>query len=177
MINCEIANLQNCKLIHNFCQFAIWKIMPITFEITTPERIVYKDEIDSVTIPTQEGEITVLPNHIPLVGILRAGVLITRKGEEENYLAVSGGFIEVQPENRVIILADTAERAEELTLTAVEEARERARMVLKEKRYIDTTSYTAAAAALERELARLKVIRKKRAKGGGPVISSIETEQ
>jgi F-type H+-transporting ATPase subunit epsilon len=150
--------------------------MPIKFEITTPERTVYKDEIESVTIPTKEGEITVLPNHLPLVAILVPGVLTIRKNGEEEYLAVSGGFVEIQPQSRVIILADTAERAEELTLEAVEAARERARQVLAEKRYADEASYSAAVAALERELARLKVIYKRRTKRG-PSIGSSGTNQ
>lgn len=165
----------------------------IQFEITTPERVVYKDEIDSVTIPTKEGEITVLPNHIPLVAILKPGVLVVRKGEKENYMAVSGGFIEVQSSfakatddklnsasgkqtTRVIILADTADRAEELTLEAVEAAREKARKMLEEKKFIDDVSYNAAAGALERELARLKVVHKHRSHRG-PTISSVETDQ
>ena len=148
----------------------------IHFEITTPERTVYKDEIDSVTIPTQEGEITVLPNHLPIVAVLKPGVLVVRKNKQENFLAVSGGFIEVQPNSRVVILADTAERAEELTLEAVEAARERARRLLEEKRNVDDVAYNAAAAAMERELARLKVVRRRRPRTG-PIISSSETEQ
>ena len=162
----------------------------ITFEIATPERVVYTDEVESITLPTKEGEITVLPNHIPLVSVLVPGALTLRKGGQEQYLAVSGGFIEVQPAQisptekfqsgkpgtRVVVLADTAERAEELTLEAIEKAREDARRVLEEKRTLDEESFTLAAVALERELARLKVARKRRARGG-PVIVGTETEQ
>ncbi|MDP3245098.1 MAG: ATP synthase F1 subunit epsilon [bacterium] len=150
----------------------------LQFEITTPERVVYKEKIDSVTIPTRDGEITVLPNHLPLVSILKPGVLVVRKGGEENFMAVSGGFVEIQPESRVIILADTAERAEELTLEAVEAARERAQKLLEEKRGADEVAYGAAAAALERELARLKVARRHRAGGAkrGPIITGGEME-
>lgn len=136
----------------------------IQFEIATPERIVYKDTLDSLTLPTKDGEITILPGHIPLVSVLAPGVLTARKGGNEEYLAVSGGFIEVQPKNHVVVLADTAERSEELTLEAVEKARDEAERVLKEKRAIDTESFTLAAAALERELARLKVARKRRSR-------------
>ena len=134
----------------------------IQFEITTPERVVYKEAVDSLTLPTREGEITILPQHIPLVAILVPGVITARKGQEEQYLAVSGGFIEVQSNNRVIVLADTAERAEELTEEAVEKARAEAQRVLEEKRSVSTEAFAAAAGALERELARLKVVRKKR---------------
>ncbi|OGL64820.1 ATP synthase F1 subunit epsilon [Candidatus Uhrbacteria bacterium RIFCSPLOWO2_01_FULL_47_24] len=148
----------------------------ITFEIATPERIVYKDTVDSLTLPTKDGEITVLTNHIPLVSALQPGAITVRKGGQEIYMATSGGFIEVQPGNRVVVLADTAERAEELTLAAIEKARADAEKVLKEKRVLDEESFALAAAALERELARLKVARKRHHRGG-PTISSTETGQ
>ena len=136
----------------------------INFEITTPERNVLREEIDSVTIPTREGEITILPGHIALVAILRAGELVVKSGGKESYMAVSGGFIEVQAlpkTTRVIILADTAERAEELSIQAIEEAKERVQRELEEKRNVDDVSAAGAAAALERELARLKVARRR----------------
>ena len=148
----------------------------IAFEIATPERIVYKETVDSLTLPTKDGEITVLPNHIPLVSALQPGAITVRKGKDEQYMAVSGGFIEVQPNNRVVVLADTAERAEELTLAAIEKARAEAERVLHEKRSMDDETFAAAAAGLERELARLKVARKHRPRGG-PAISNTETAQ
>jgi len=134
----------------------------LTFELTTPERIVEKKEVDGATLPTQEGEITVLPGHIPLVGNLRPGVVTLHVGEEREYLAVSGGFIEVQPDGRLIVLADTAERAEELDMEKIEEARERARKALEEKRDMDDVAAAAAISALERELARERTARKYR---------------
>ncbi|MBI2098804.1 F0F1 ATP synthase subunit epsilon [Candidatus Uhrbacteria bacterium] len=141
----------------------------LQFEITTPERIVYRDEVDQITIPTKEGEITVLPNHIPLVSLLSPGALTIKKNKEEVYMATSGGFIEVQPGNKVIVLADTAERSEELDIAAIEAAKERARKVLRETRNVDDVRFADAAAGLERELARLKVARKHR---GGKVFKS-----
>ncbi len=134
--------------------------MSLHFELTTPERIVLKEEYDAATVPTQEGEITVLPGHLPLVANLVPGMITLRKGREESYLAVSGGFVEVQPGSKIIILADTAERAEELDLEKVEAARERAEKVLAEKRSNDDVSAASAIAALERELARARVARK-----------------
>lgn len=131
----------------------------LTLELTTPERIVLKETYDSATIPTKEGEITVLPGHVPLVGTLAPGMITVRKGSEESYLAVSGGFVEVMPYGRVVVLADTAERAEELDLSKVEEAREAARVLLAEGRRADDVATIAAAAALERELARVRVAR------------------
>ena len=101
-----------------------------------------------------------MPGHIPLVANLSPGMITVRKGAQESFLAVSGGFIEVQPGSRIIILADSAERAEELDLAKIEEARTRAERILTEKRHADDVSSAAAVAALERELARIKVARK-----------------
>lgn len=136
----------------------------LTIELTTPERVVFKEPADSLTVPTQDGEITVLPGHRPLVANLLPGMMTVRAKDEESYLAVSGGFIEVQPGGRILILADTAERAEELDLEKVEAARELARTLLTEKRNINEVAAAGAAAALERELARFKVARKYRSR-------------
>lgn len=133
----------------------------ITFELTTPERNVVTEQVDQITLPTKEGEITVLPGHIPLVGVLVSGMATIKKDGEESYLAVSGGFIEVQPGSKVIVLADTAERAEELDVEKIEKAKNAAQRMLEEKREMADVSFADAAATLERELARLKVARKK----------------
>ncbi|MBU0624774.1 ATP synthase F1 subunit epsilon [Patescibacteria group bacterium] len=136
--------------------------MKLIFELTTPERVVEKKEVDGITVPTQAGEITVLPGHIPLVSSLKPGMITLHLERQQEYLAVSGGFLEVQPNGRVILLADSAERAEELDLQKVEEARERARQALEEKRDIDEVAAAAAISALERELARERTARKYR---------------
>lgn len=142
--------------------------MKISFEITTPERIVYKDEVDQITLPTEMGEITILPNHIPLVSVLRPGEMRIIKNGQETVLAVAGGFIEVEPKNRVIVLADNAERVEEINIERAEAARKRAEELMKEKSVQDV-EYTALASQLERELARLRVARKHRGRhAGGP---------
>ncbi len=139
------------------------------FELTTPERIVLKEEVDGVTLPTQEGEITVLANHIPLVANLKPGVATVHRDGRQEYLAVSGGFVEVQPGSKIIVLADTAERAEELDLQKVEEARARAERLLTEKRHADDVSSASAIAALDREMARIKVIQKHRTRRIPPI--------
>lgn len=136
--------------------------MKLSFELTTPERMVLKDSFDAVTIPTQEGEITVLPGHIPLVANLASGVITVINAATEWYIAVSGGFVEVQPGSSVIVLADTAERAEELDYKSVQEARDRAAALLAGKRHADQVATAAAAALLAREMARLKVVEKYR---------------
>lgn len=137
----------------------------IALKVITPERIVYEDEVDSVTAMTESGEITVLPHHVPLVSNLRAGEMRLKKGTEEIFLAASTGFIEVRPGNHVVILADTAERMEELELEAIEAAKEAARKLLEEKRDVDDVAFAHAAAMMERELARYKVASKAKYRG------------
>lgn len=148
----------------------------IIFQITTPEREVYRGEVDQATMPTLEGEITVLPNHSPLVSVLVPGEIRLVEGDNEIGMAVSGGFIEVRPGNNVVVLADTAERAEELDIEKIEAAKKKAEAALAEKREMDEEAFAEAAAALERELARLKVARKKY-RGGPQHIKSSQTDQ
>lgn len=139
----------------------------LQFKIVTPERVVYEDTVDAVILPTVDGEIAILPNHIPLVTLLQAGILRIKKGAEETPLAVSTGVIEVDGK-RVVVLADTAERADELEEEKIEKAREDAKKLMSEKRH-DTEGFADASAALERELARLKVAKRyRRRSGGGP---------
>lgn len=139
----------------------------LQFKIVTPERIVFEDTVDAVILPTVDGEITVLPHHIPLVSLLAAGVLRIKKGAEETPFAVSSGVIEVDGK-RVVVLADTAERADELEEEKIEKARKAAQKLMTEKR-TDTEGFAEASAALERELARLKVARRyRRSRGPNP---------
>lgn len=130
--------------------------------IVTPERIVYEDEVDSVSVMTDMGEVTVLPDHIPLVANLHAGELTLRKRGEIQYLVTSTGFLEVRPDNKLVILADTAERVEELELEKIEVARERAQKLLEVKRHVDDVAFADASAMLERELARHRVAMKRK---------------
>ena len=136
----------------------------INIKITTPERIVMSDEVDGVVLPTAMGEIGILPHHIPLVALLAPGEIRVKKNNEELLLAVSGGFIEVQP-TRVVVLADTAEHAEEIDEQRAEEARKRAEELRTSKR-VDATDFAMVAAKLEKELARLRVARKHRSRRG-----------
>ena len=133
----------------------------LTLEITTPERTVFQAEVDGVTIPTKEGEITVLANHAPLVGLVVPGVL-TIHGEKESYLAISGGALEIFPNSRCVILTDSADRAEDLIEAEIEKARARAQAAYEEAKNKDEVAFADAAISLERELARLNVARKHR---------------
>jgi len=132
----------------------------IKFEITTPERTVYSGEIDKAIIPTKKGQITVLPGHIPLVASLVPGELRVVKDGEEIFMAVSGGFVEVLA-RKVVILADSAEHADEIDIEKAEEARKRAQKILEDKHF-DAENFAALSAKIEKEMARTKVARKKK---------------
>lgn len=127
-------------------------------KIITPEREIFSDSVEQVTLPSVDGEITVLPAHIPLVSILRAGEVVIKKGGETIPLAVSGGMIKVTGEE-VVILADTAERVEEIIEERAAEAHDRAKKLLEEKTF-DANEFATIAAKMAKELARLKVARK-----------------
>src|SRR3989338_62724 len=132
----------------------------IQFEIVTPERVVLKEEIVQITLPTKMGEITVLPNHIPLVASLLPGVIhVKKKNGEDEIISISGGFLEVL-KDKVVILADTAERAEELDLTRAEEAYARAAELKEKARRGENINLVEVNAAIERELARTKAVKR-----------------
>jgi F-type H+-transporting ATPase subunit epsilon len=130
--------------------------------IVTPERIVFEDEVDSVTAMTQMGEVTILPGHVSLVANLKAGELRLKKNGDEIFLVASTGFLHVESGNKIVVLADSAERVEELELEKIEAARDRARALLEENRHVDDVAFASAAAMLERELARHRVVSKRK---------------
>jgi F-type H+-transporting ATPase subunit epsilon len=128
-------------------------------EIITAERLVYSDDVDVVVAPGIEGQLGILPHHAPLMTALQPGELMVRKNGEESYLAVSGGFMEVLG-NRVTILADAAERSDEIDEQRAQQAVERARERL-EKREADI-ELEQALHSLRRAQVRLNVVRRRR---------------
>jgi F-type H+-transporting ATPase subunit epsilon len=123
-------------------------------ELVTAEGRLLSREADFVVAPGIEGELGVLPRHIPLLTPLRPGEVMVRNDGDEEFLFVAGGFLEVLPD-RVVILADAAERAEDIDEARAEEARRRAQQLLEEQpEGIDTA---ATALALERAVMRLRV--------------------
>ena len=114
--------------------------MPLTLEIVTPDARVYSDTIDSVVIPTVEGEVGILPGHIPLLTQVEHGELRVTKGAETLLLAVSGGFAEIEGD-RVHILAEHAISEEKIDAKAVEEALKRAERELEEAKHLDPQQY------------------------------------
>jgi F-type H+-transporting ATPase subunit epsilon len=128
-------------------------------DIVTAEREVFSDEVDEVIAPGVEGQLGILPHHAPLMTTLLPGELLIKKGGEEFYLAITGGFIEARPD-RIIILADAAERVEEIDVARAEEARRRAEARLAE--HAPGVDTARAEAALRRSLIRLRVAERRR---------------
>jgi F-type H+-transporting ATPase subunit epsilon len=128
-------------------------------DIVTAERGVFSDEVDEVVAPGVEGQLGILPHHAPLMTMLLPGELLVKKGGEEFYLAISGGFIEVRPDH-IIILADAAERVEEIDIARAEEAKRRAEARLAE--HAPGVDMARAEAALRRSLIRLRVAERRR---------------
>ncbi len=114
--------------------------MPLTLEIVTPEARVYSDTIDTVVIPTTEGEVGILPGHIPLLTQVEHGELRVTKDGKTLWLAVGGGFVEVE-EDRVHVLAEHAITEEKIDEHAVEAALKRAEQELRDAKHIDPQQY------------------------------------
>lgn len=132
-----------------------------SFKVVTPEKVTYESQAGQVTLPTTTGYITVLPGHIPLVTVLTPGEVSVVLDDQETLLAVSGGFVEITG-NSVAVMADTAERAEEINIEKAEEAKKRAEEALKNAEHQDNIDHTALLAKMEKELSRLRVGRKYR---------------
>jgi len=135
----------------------------LKFEIVTAERVVYSDDVDIVVAPGIVGQLGILPSHAPLLTTLQPGELVVRKDGEETAMFVSGGFLEVM-QNRVTILADVAERAEEIDIARADAAKHRAEDRLRE--HPPEIDLARAEAALRRSLVRLKIAERRRKRPG-----------
>jgi len=136
--------------------------MPIRLEIVTPERAILTDDVDMVIAPASEGYVGILPHHAPLLTTLGPGELRIKKGGTETSLAVFGGFMDVRPD-RVIVLTEAAEHAEEIDEARAEQARARAREVLQAGPV--GLEEARARASLERAMVRLRVSERRRRRG------------
>ena len=134
--------------------------MGIRVDIVTAERLVFSEDADIVIVPGVEGEMGILPHHAPIMTMLKPGEVLVRKGNAEYYLAVSGGFLEVKPDH-ITILADAAERADEIDIARAEAAKRRAEESLTGRTATEIDS-ASAEASLRRALARLKVAERRR---------------
>lgn len=134
--------------------------MPIQCDIVTQERTVFSEQVDYVSLPGIEGVMGILPNHAPLLTALHFGEVMVRREKDEQYFAIGGGFAEIQPDH-VIILADSAEQAEEIDLERAEEARLKAEELMKEGVSVDAARYAQIEAALKRAQIRIDVSMKR----------------
>ncbi len=129
--------------------------MPLHLEVITPERKVYEDDVDMVVAPATEGYVGILPHHVPLFTTLGPGEFKVKKGGVEEVLAVFGGFMDVRSD-RVVVLTDAAEPAEEIDASRAQQARERAQQVLAAGP-ASAADEQRARAELQRALVRLRV--------------------
>lgn len=144
--------------------------MAILVDIVTPERRLLSEEVEMVTLPGAAGQMGVLRGHEPLLSTLDIGeIVLHRKGGEQKHIAVHGGVVEVRP-NKVTILADMAETAEEIDERRAEAALQRAQESMEHREA--GKNDPNAAAALRRSSLRLKVARKRRSSRGGPHFES-----
>ena len=136
----------------------------IRLDVVTAEGTVYSGDVDIVVAPGIEGQLGVLPHHTPLMTMLEPGELLIRKEGDELCMAVTGGFLEVRPD-RIIVLADAAERAEEIDIARAEAAKRRAEERLKEHGL--EVDAARAEAALRRSIIRLQVAERRRRRRPG----------
>jgi len=135
--------------------------MPIHCEIVSQDRIVFQDDVDMVVLPGASGEMGILPNHSPVLTLLKFGVIRVKNKGLEEFFTVSGGIAEVQPD-QVTVLADAAENVKEINIQRAEEARQRAEQALKEGVGKDTDAYLNIQAAMRRSHLRIDAARRYR---------------
>lgn len=132
----------------------------IQLKIVTPEKLVLEESVDSVTLPTTEGEITVLPDHIPLLATIASGDIVAFKEGEHVPMAVVGGFLEVkkeQDETVVVVLADFAEHISDITEAEITKAKNRADELQLQAKNNQVVDFEHFESELERSLTRVKI--------------------
>jgi len=134
----------------------------LTLEIVTPDRALVRESVDEVQVPAAEGYMGILPGHTPLLATLQVGQLSYRIGQETTALHVAFGFVEVLPE-RVSVLAQVAERAEDIDIERAEAAKRRAEERLAQPMH--ATDFDRARAAMMKSLIRLQVATRRRSRG------------
>jgi F-type H+-transporting ATPase subunit epsilon len=133
--------------------------MKLALDIITPIKVVLSEEVDEITLPTVDGEISILPNHVNLLTKVAPGEMVIRKGAQTDLFAITGGFLEIA-NNHVNVLADYAVHADDIEIAKVEEAKERAQKAMKEK--LTEEDFRVANAELAKSLLQLKVARRRK---------------
>lgn len=132
-------------------------------KIVSPEKLVFEDDgFTSITLPTMEGEITILPEHIPLVSAISPGEIIARKKDKDISLVTTKGFLRCDKNGNIFVLSDYAIRSEDVEIAKVEEAKKRAEKDMSEKK--SEKDFIIAEAELRKTLLELKVAKKRRGK-------------
>lgn len=132
----------------------------LQLKIITPEKLILEEMVDSVVVPTKQGEITILPDHVPLISELSSGDIVATSEGENIPMAVVGGFIEIKKEKDITvcaILADFAEHVVDITQEAIDKARTRAEELKKQMENKEVVDFEYFAAELERSLTRVKI--------------------
>ncbi len=137
--------------------------MSLLLEIVTPEKLAYRDQVDEVIVPGIDGQLGILPHHAPLLTVLGIGELRIRKGSEEEYFAIAGGFLQVRPD-KVVVMAETADMASEIDIARAEQARKDAEAALSSS-YVEPADMANARAALDRALLRIRVAERRHREG------------
>lgn len=148
--------------------FYIWEMVAriiqlkmLHLQIITPEKKVFDDEVDQVSLPTKNGQITILPHHVGLVTTIVPGEMSYKLHQKERFLAAGYGFAQIDPTN-IKVLVDLATPSEELEEKAIEEAKKRAETILATKHALSEAEYATAAANLQKALVQLKIKRRRR---------------
>jgi len=139
----------------------------LQLKIVTPEKLILEELVEQVTIPTTEGEITILPDHVPLIATIASGDIVAVSEGEQIPMAVVGGFIETKKENdltTVTILADFAEHVSNISDTEIEKAKAKAEQLKKQAENNEIVDFEHFETELERSLNRIKIADKWRTK-------------
>lgn len=135
--------------------------MTIPVIVVSLEKVVYEDTAEEIIAPTENGQIAILPHHIPLLTTLTEGEVIIKKGGKDTYIAITGGFLDVSKE-KTTILADYAIESEDIQVAKAQQAKEKAEKLLEEK--VGNFDFAEIEAQLRRSLLELKIGQKRKAK-------------
>jgi len=134
--------------------------MPLLLKIITQEKQLLEEQVDSVTLQTSSGEITVLPMHIPLFTKIVTGEVTYWMKGKEHFVVVADGFLDVNPENTITMMVDSAVRSQDIDILKAQEAKERAEEAMKEK--LDQRDYAMAEGALRKALMEIQAYQKRK---------------
>lgn len=136
--------------------------MTFNFEIISPQKVVYKEDVEEIIVPSTSGQLTILPNHAALMSQVSSGEIIVKRNGKEYYMAITGGFLDVNS-NNVSILADYAVRSEEIEVAHAIEAQKRAEKIMKESsEKASKKDFAIAQAEFLRSILELKVASRRR---------------